>query len=248
MDDSYGGTPYIGCYWFNVPLAGNGDQNGNQNGDQQGGAGTITIRKYTCWIDVPNLGSDPVQFYDDFINTCPQGYPGAQFRLSDTGNQTYSLDQNGQFVHEGFAGGPLEISELQPHWPHPVLAVVFCTTTDSNGLESEMFAPSMSGGALSYQLDPGYSLTCDWFDLFVPATVVYKYNCPDDRDYRQPEFDELLQACAPQQGYRFSLTQSPQFQGDEANTDNSGMVAWIYEGHQEGDDYSTTIEELDGAD
>jgi hypothetical protein len=77
---------------------------------------------------------------------------------------------------------------------------------------------------------------------------VFKYACPDDADYREPEIGALLQSCQLASGIRFSLTQEGGLQGSEQETRQDGYVAWDHERGQTGEEYETTVEEMTPAD
>ena len=223
IDDSYSQYPNLDCYWFNVPSDSGGGYGTDNSGDSTPtGSGSITINKWTCWLDY-NDSSAPG--YDYLTNQCTKGYPNAKLQVQYGSNDwnDVQLDQQGTGSYDQYGGGQFALREL-PSWPHPPSYVVYCSTTDDQGNQSDYDNSYQQGGQVGGNLSAGWSITCDWFNVFYPSLQITKYACDNTKDYTQSDVDELLQHCQPQKNVDFDIQHGSDPSSTET-TNDSGQIS-----------------------
>lgn len=207
--EGYDGLNTVFCRFYNVPSNQNGQENGAQPTEETGGteneAATILLRKYTC-----------VQRFDEedesrpsLLDRCRQGMPGTRFAVSSGNGQPQIIDvnQNGEANYAMFPGGTVDIAERDTAWPHPMQPIVYCALqTNGSPAPEPMRADVQPNGRITYDVQGGQTLVCDWFNIFLSTGVqLLKLACPEDIDPVSSDLQFLRERCVPQPGVHFDI-------------------------------------------
>ncbi len=163
------------CDWFNVPSP-----------DKV----NITITKYEC----PDgfVSSDPSQL----TSTCTEPYNPVTFKLDGASSGNPGDQDTGSVIPNGVQWTNMDadtwyITEFLPQGHNQ--PIIFCSVTDhannsQTGPQQQSPEQVQDGYRLTYTLDGGTALSCDWFNTKgTPTTTtgtisIHKYGCPEGYD------------------------------------------------------------------
>ena len=147
----------------------------------------ITVLKYVC----PDgfTGTD----YSDLENGCPLSSDPFTFKLDGQSSGNPGTQDTGSVIANGVQWGNMDpdtwyIQEMSPDgYGEPI---VYCSTTEvssgtAGATDQQTVETRDDGFRISYAVDAGYNLNCDWFNRTGSTTGainLHKYGCPANYD------------------------------------------------------------------
>lgn len=166
------GYDLLYCDWFNIP----------------GPAGVdISITKHQC----PDgfISSDP----NELAANCTEPYDPITFKLDGASSGNPGDQETGSVVPNGVQWTGMDadtwyITEFLPDGLGE--PIVFCKLTNTADNSESAYAlqgvePVEDGYRITYTVDAGYNLSCDWFNTTETPYVgiyIHKYGCPEGYD------------------------------------------------------------------
>jgi hypothetical protein len=186
------GYDVLWCDWVNIPQ----------------GEVEIYVNKYLCpegfySNDPYELAAECHEYYDPFtfsINSMLTGPSGTQ--------KTGDVVQGGVHFTNLFADTWTVVEDLPADYDEPIIFCKLINVYDGSESDYEM-AQVFNGNAISYDIETGYTLYCDWFNFpYEPdygSITIIKHTCPAGYDVNAYGANPLLDCPELTNGVKFTL-------------------------------------------